>query len=74
LKTANLVPWEVQAVNTCPDNFLWEQGSGTIITVSPGLYEIVFGFYSKIKPKVSVQVNGEIVMCLNQEFSKLERA
>ena len=24
LQQQNQVPWEVQAINTCPDNFLWE--------------------------------------------------
>ena len=42
-----LVPWEVQALNTCPDNFLWEKSKTSIIAVAPGLYELSFGFYSK---------------------------
>lgn len=45
-----LVPWEVQALNTCPDNFLWEKGKTSVVAVAPGLYEVSFGFYSKKGP------------------------
>lgn len=34
------IPWEVQAVNTCPDNFIWEKGQTCVITTAPGLYEV----------------------------------
>ena len=45
-----LVPWEVQALNTCPDNFLWDKGKTSVVAVAPGLYEVSFGFYSKKGP------------------------
>lgn len=48
----NQVPWEVQAINTCPDNFLWEKDKSSLICVAPGLYEISFGFYSRKQPVV----------------------
>ena len=48
----SLVPWEVQAINTCPDNFLWEKNQSTLILAAPGLYQISFGFYSKKQPIV----------------------
>ena len=47
LQSSNLVPWEVQAINTCPDNFLWEKNKSVIILAAPGLYALTFGFYSK---------------------------
>lgn len=37
LKTNNSVPWELQASNTNPDNFLWEKGKSSILVVHPGL-------------------------------------
>lgn len=40
LKTGQLVPWEVQVINTLPDNFLWEKDKPNIIIVAPGLYEV----------------------------------
>ena len=56
------VPWEVQSVNTCPENFLWDEDKTLILTVAPGLYEITFGFYSAKKPTVQLLVNGEAVL------------
>lgn len=38
LLSAGQVPWEVQAINTCPENFLWEKNKSTLVLVAPGLY------------------------------------
>lgn len=62
LKNGSLVPWEIQSVNTAPDNFLWEKEKISIVTVAPGLYEIVLGFYSRKKPTIQILVNGEPIM------------
>ena len=62
LKNGSLVPWEIQSVNTAPDNFLWEKEKVSIVTVTPGLYEIVIGFYSRKKPTIQILVNGEPIM------------
>lgn len=59
LKNGFAVPWEVQSTNTCPENFLWEPENTSIMTVAPGLYEIVFGFFARKKPTVQLLVNGE---------------
>ena len=49
-------------MNTCPENFLWQEDKTMILTVVPGLYEISFGFYSGKKPTVQVLVNGETIL------------
>jgi len=59
------VPWEVQAINTCPDNFLWEKNKSAIVTVAPGLYQISFGFYQRKAPVVRIFVNGEVIFTVN---------
>lgn len=57
------VPWEVQSVNTCPENFLWQEDKTAILTVAPGLYEVSFGFYSHgKKPTVQLLINGETIL------------
>ena len=56
------VPWEIQSVNTCPENFIWEKDTTSIITMTPGLYEIFFGFFSGKKPQIQLLVNGEAVI------------
>jgi hypothetical protein len=59
IKTGFAIPWELQTVNTAPDNFVWEKDKTSITVVSPGLYNISFGFYSNKKPTVQLLVNGE---------------
>ncbi|KAG2452969.1 hypothetical protein HYH02_002306 [Chlamydomonas schloesseri] len=69
-KAGNAVPWEVQAVNTDTDNFVWEEGKATIVTVAPGLYEVSFGFYPatgaprlrRTPPLIQLLVNGEVAL------------
>lgn len=62
LKQNFTIPWEIQATNTNPDNFLWEQGKTSVLVVLPGLYEVHMAFFSKKKPIVQLLVNGEVVL------------
>mmetsp|Transcript_27001 Transcript_27001/g.45303 ORF Transcript_27001/g.45303 Transcript_27001/m.45303 type:complete len:665 (-) Transcript_27001:189-2183(-) len=56
------VPWNIQVVNTAPENFLWEKDKVNLVTIAPGLYEVTFGFYARRKPTVQMLVNGEPVL------------
>lgn len=49
-KPGHLVPWNVQSVNTHPDNFVWEKDKATVVVAAPGLYEIAFGFFARCVP------------------------
>ena len=73
LKASCLIPWEIQWVNTWPDNFVWEKNKTSIICVSPGLYEIGAGFYSKKNPNVEVQINGEGILTLFKDSDIAEK-
>lgn len=61
------VPWEVQAINTCPENFLWEKNKGVIILAAPGLYQLQMGFYSNKTPTAKIYINGEVVLTLKSQ-------
>ena len=61
------VPWEVQSVNTCPDNFIWEKNNTNILAAAPGLYQISAGVFGKRKPSVHILVNGETFIQLNSD-------
>ena len=61
LRTGHTIPWEIQAINTSPDNFVWEQDKITITVMTPGLYELNFGFYARKKPSVELLVNGKVI-------------
>ena len=56
------VPWEVQIINTSPDNFIWEKDKSIINIKEGGLYEINLGFYADKKPMVQIMINGEVVL------------
>ena len=56
------VPWNVQNINTNPENFVWEKDKCSIGCTAPGLYEVSFGFYTRKKPSVQLLVNGEPVL------------
>lgn len=78
LSSRGLVPWDMQMTNTLPDNFLWEKGVDCIVTVAPGLYEVLrmavmlcsnfsrdkiaYGFFTDTKPGIKVLVNDEVVV------------
>ena len=42
VRNGGLVPWEIQLANTLSDNFLWEKEKTSILTVAPGLYEVIY--------------------------------
>ena len=56
------IPWEIQIINTSPDNFKWEKDKAVINIIEGGLYEINMGFYADKKPMVQIMVNGEVVI------------
>eukprot|EP00347_Sterkiella_histriomuscorum_P015749 403355827 len=61
----NAIKWDLQSVNTCPDNFLWKTGGSqnSLQIEAPGLYEITLAFFSKKKkPLIQVLANGEVII------------
>ena len=58
----------MQAINTCPENFLWEKNKGVLILVAPGLYQLSMGFYSSKQPSVKIYVNGEVIIHLKDKL------
>jgi len=63
--SSSLIPWEVQVVNTCPDNFDWQVDQTHITAQAPGLYEVSFGVFGKRKGTVNCIVNNEVVLVLS---------
>ena len=62
LKFGSTVPWNIETMNTDPDNFKWDADSTCIKIMDAGLYEISFCFFMKNKPSVALLVNGESVL------------
>jgi hypothetical protein len=61
-KAHGVVPWNVQSVNTDPENFRWERDKTFVRAGAPGLYEVTFGFFARKKPAVRLLVDGEPVL------------
>jgi hypothetical protein len=56
------VPWEIQIINTMPENFIWEKDDVCILVKNKGIYLLSLGFFVKEKPIIQVIINGETVL------------
>ena len=52
------IPWDIQSVNTAPDNYIWEKSGINIIVINGGIYQVSLGLYfnSNINKKIQVQI------------------
>jgi hypothetical protein len=39
------IPWDIQSVNTAPDNYIWEKSGINIIVINGGIYQVSLGLY-----------------------------
>lgn len=60
----NLIPWDVEVVNTLKDNFLWTDGGSTIAVANGGLYEVKFGVFGAKKPQLKLILNDQVILAL----------
>jgi len=56
------VPWEVQVINTMPENIIWEKDDFIIMIKKKGIYLLSLGFFVREKPIIQVIINGESVL------------
>ena len=61
--TGNVL-WDMEKINTCPDNFFWEAGAESISVVKEGCYEVSLGFFAERPPFVQIVVNEQVVYSL----------
>eukprot|EP00831_Metopus_contortus_P065297 TRINITY_DN58365_c0_g2_i1.p2 TRINITY_DN58365_c0_g2~~TRINITY_DN58365_c0_g2_i1.p2 ORF type:complete len:171 (+),score=35.67 TRINITY_DN58365_c0_g2_i1:41-514(+) len=73
IKHSYAVPWAVQSVNTCPDNFLQEKDKTSVIAVADGLYEIKLAVFSARKAAAQVLENGEALLLPIKSISGPEK-
>ena len=67
IEAGGAVAWDVQSINTAPDNLVWENRGNSVVVVAPGLYEVSFGFYCRKRQVVQVLVNGNMVIRTGEE-------
>ena len=61
-KNNSFIPWEIQIMNTSPENFIWEKNSINIKIMEKGIYLISLSFFVKEKPEIQILINGEVVI------------
>ena len=61
-KNNSFIPWEIQIMNTSPENFIWEKDSINIKIMEKGIYLISLSFFVKEKPEIQILINGEVVI------------
>ena len=68
------MPLEKEIVNTLKENFLWNEGTDTLLVLKAGLYRVRFGLFSdnkNVTPYGSLIINGEIrFTSTEQNFKK----
>ena len=62
IKNGYSIPWEIQSINTSPENFIWNKDKTYIIINENGLYELNLGFYADKKPTIQILVNDEVII------------
>ena len=70
------IPWDVQSVNTAPDNYIWEKSGINIIVINGGIYQVSLGLYfnSNINKKIQVQIivnSDNVINVKNNNFNNL---
>ena len=71
LKNNNKIIWDIQEINTFPDNYILENEKSVLLVKQGGIYEIIFGFYGyDKKPNIQVIVNNEVVISNSNKNNK----
>ena len=70
------IPWDIQSVNTAPDNYIWEKSGINIIVIDGGIYQVSLGLYfnSNINKKIQVQIivnSDNVINVKNNNFNNL---
>ena len=69
VKNGYAIPWEIQSINTSPDNFIWNKEKTFINVIESGLYEINLSFFADKKPTLQILINGEVVLNVGNNIS-----
>jgi hypothetical protein len=71
MKNNSKIIWDIQEINTFPDNYILENEKSVLLVKQGGIYEIIFGFYGyDKKPNIQVIVNNEVVISNSNKNNK----
>ena len=68
------IPWDIQSVNTAPDNYLWEKNGININVINGGIYQISLGLYFNfnVNKKIQAQIivnSDNVINVKNNNFN-----
>ena len=71
LKNNYNIIWDLQSINTYPDNYILENDKSILFIKQGGIYEIIFGFYGyNKKPNIQLLVNNEVIISNSNKNNK----
>ena len=71
MKNNNRIIWDVQEINTFPDNYILENEKSVLLIKQRGIYEIIFGFYGyNKKPNIQILVNNDVIISNSNKNNK----
>ena len=71
LKNNFNIIWDLQSINTYPDNYILENDKSILFIKQGGIYEIIFGFYGyNKKPNIQLLVNNEVIISNSNKNNK----
>ena len=71
LKNNNRIIWDIQEINTFPDNYILKNEKSVLLIKQKGIYEIIFGFYGyNKKPNIQILVNNDVIISNSNKNNK----
>ena len=65
VKNNHFILWEIQKINNCPENFIWNQDSDTIVVKQKGIYLFNLAIFMYNPAIVHLYINGEKFLSRN---------
>ena len=65
VKNNHFILWEVQKINNCPENFIWNQNSEIIIVKQRGIYLFDLAIFMNDSDTIDLYINGEKILSKN---------
>ena len=65
VKNNHFIFWEIQKINNCPENFIWNQNSDTIIVKQKGIYSLNLAIFMNNSAIIQLYINGEKILSKN---------
>jgi len=71
MKNNSKIIWDIQEINTFPDNFILESEKSVLLIKQGGIYEVIFGFYGyNKKPNIQILVNNDVIISNSNKNNK----